>query len=386
MTFSSTSIRPTLLFHVGDPKTGTSSIQRALWERSARHRSTTYKPWIELNAMDLSKYFLKKPDHKPVMMSELQSWLQGCKEDLAVVSSEFFTGVPPRQLRAAIDRELPDFAEQCRVIAYVRPHSSRYLASYVQRSKSGVTIETPDSFFDAFSSMKMHQYTYRFRRWRRNFRKNFTLRPFIRRELLNNDIVDDFFGTVFGDSNFKLERRISENTSITDVSLAALLCIQNELISSGLSGHLRAMAGSTIANFYLPSLHQRGDKPWLAKQTVEKIYNLTAEDAQELDSRFFRRPLMFPELQKAVEQAQDLHMEVDVAAHFSMAQVSEIKLISGHIAEQIQKCSSAWSLHARHQQNLIELSFAQQALLLANRRALSELDVLFEAAAELIAD
>jgi hypothetical protein len=95
---------------------------------------------------------------------------------------------------------------------------------------------------------------------------------------------------------------------------------------------------------------------------------------------------MFPELQKAVEQAQDLHMEVDVAAHFSMAQVSEIKLISGHIAEQIQKCSSAWSLHARHQQNLIELSFAQQALLLANRRALSELDVLFEAAAELIAD
>lgn len=343
----------TLVFHVGDPKTGTSSIQRALAQQLGSHISQSYVSWREHNATSVAAALQgKDPIAREKKFLELRKWLEENKADNAVVSSEFLAEIAPLELRQAVDEYLPNYAQNCRIIAYARPHASRFLAAYIQRVKTGIFSGTPSDFLTIFEKSRMHQYSYRFGRWRRNFGQNFILRPFGMGRIRNDDIVDDFFRRLFRDANYTIENTVVENTSLTLASLVGFRIVQNELVAIGVGSHLRSVVGGTLANRYLPARQKKGVKLAMERDILLRIKSISYEDATITDKKFFKVPFMVPELEKAIDSSIVEAMVLEPTAHFEVQRISEIKELSRKLALQLKESSRAWSLNARVQRGL----------------------------------
>jgi len=358
-----------LLFHIGDPKTGSSSIQKVLQDRAWTCDSVAIAPQEELNASALANSLIpdRNPQNYDREFSKKKEWAAGTDADLGIISAEFFSAADPDALRQALREYLPDHAHNTRVIAYCRPYGSRIISSYAQSIKVGSAQGSLTNFVTSLKKRKRFYHAPRFSAWRTTFGDRFTLRPFIREELRDQDIVSDFFHEALHGAEFSIDKAENANETLTLEELALMGLVQSVLIKGKVPHYLRLPVGAEIAkNIAAAPVRSRG-KLELDRENAEIILKNYRADSEQLDNEFFGRPLMVPALVRAVEKASGVARSLEVAEYFAGDVIDQVTRQTEDVVKLLNEVPYAWRRDYRarigqhHKDELKPLNKQQQA-------------------------
>lgn len=337
----------TLVFHIGDPKTGSSSIQKAMQAGACKCDTASIAVQRELNASALARSI--NPRHgnetkRRQQFREKARWARETDADLGVISAEFFGAVPPKALIKALEEFMPQYTDTARIIAYVRPHAGRALSGYAQQVKAGTALGTLDDSIEGQKERRMLQYAPRFQRWSKAFDDRFTLRPLLRSEMRDGDVVSDFFHTALQGAPFTLDRIPSTNESLTLEEVAAMRRVQGRLVADEVPEFLRLSLGGAIGRALAGAPGRYRTRMALSRAQAEALKALFREDATQLDQAFFGRPLMGAALDEAVEKGAADSQSLEPLDYYSEAQLQRMEGLAGEIAARVKAEPRGWRL------------------------------------------
>lgn len=334
----------TIVFHIGDPKTGTSSIQKALQERSFTSPLVTLDRPDQLNAYPLANA-LSDPgqaETRDKRFGDAAAWLAASPADIGVISAEMFYRVDPVVMQDAIAHYMPDHAKTARIVAYVRPHAQRFLSQFVQVSKTGQYWGDMQTLLDRVAKKDLLVYTPRFTAWRKVFGDRFTLRPMVRDALHNNDVVADFFKQVVGNLPFEVAPGTRVNESLPLEVLAGLRCAHATLNRLKVTNENRQSVGQYYVNRLNALSEGRGTKIRLSAAIYKQIADLYRADAEAMDKAFFGWPILQTALERDGQDTVPVMMSADAQSHFAPEAIFAIRHEAEHLAVLLDLQRSAW--------------------------------------------
>jgi hypothetical protein len=346
-----------LILHIGDPKTGTSSIQRALQlglvESPAGKISSFTAENDSVNAVTLARSFRKEGEKPEPPMRAVKSWLGKNNANIQVISSEFFSSANPAYLHHVFTQHHPELMKNARVIAYVRPHVGRALAAYTERTKCGYTLSNFDEWLPAFIKSNKIKYFPRFQKWRNVFGDQFTLRPFLRSELRKGDAVEDFFTEVFGPENFSVKNAVNENQSITLKALAGLRSFNRAMVDSGIPAKQRIPLARGIYKD-LPA-ETAAAKPKMDRDSILLIAHAYRKDAKRLDTEFFNKSLFLNELNEAARNAPEEPIDLTLGKYFDASEQAALSEHTRAIGKLMETNHARWERYYQENRRLYNI-------------------------------
>jgi len=327
-----------IVIHLGDCKTGTTSIQSVLaaraWEPGQESEQGDIIYTARFNHIPLAKSLSEPGDipHQTARFSKLRNAFDQSDASYGVISAEHFEFVDPELVMAAIKQHLPDYLDRLRLIAYVRPHGERLVSTFGERSKMGRFHKSLEVMHDQLLKKRSLFYTPRFEKWRDLFGDRFTLRPFLRDQLYRGDVVQDFFRHLFGSESFNIPgqdgQASGENNSLRVEDIAMMRMIH---------AHLRRPAGfkpqvQEPLGWYMSELLGAmpypggGTKPRLHKSLARQVVEVYAQDAADLDAAFFDGTPMSDALAAAPETAVNIPQSFQARTHFKASELRHIKV------------------------------------------------------------
>ena len=361
----------TLIFHIGDHKTGSTSIQYAFAQKQVQleGRSVFYPAKITMNM--LRRHFDAGEDgtspkavaRAQQVFASLGERLKAAKEDYCLVSAEGFETVPAATFRETLDTHWAAGDERIRVIAYVRPHAARVISSFAERVKIGlrkVVDADPDAFFEQMREIDRFRYYPRFMAWREQFGEAFLLRPMIRQRLREGDVVKDFVHHAFDGTPFRLLGEDSANESLCLEDLMRLKVVQMEL--GPLPPQLRHSFGWEFGRVLatLPPLQTR-TRLELHKSLAEKIRMEYREDARAMDRDFFGgEKVLETELDQACDTARSEPQSVRPEDYLSGEEMRGITVLARILAGVFENDQVNWPvfLHGKRVQEVRQVARA----------------------------
>jgi len=364
--------RKTLIFHIGDHKTGSTSIQLAFAKQLVKLQghSVFYPAKLannELRDQCLAYGAAKTPkdqEKAALPLRKLANRVAKADTDFALISAEALERVPAALLHEIIQKFFKDAADDIRVFAYVRPHPGRITSTFTERTKVGappVLKSTLAEFAQRRKEDKENFYLPRFAAWRHHFGDAFTLRPMIRSQLYRGSVVEDFVHHAFGGIAYTIASDSSANESFCLEDLMRLKVLQRQLKTSRI---LRLRIGWEIYRLasQLPPPPQR-TKLQLHKSLAEDIRDTYLDDAKAMDREFFGgEPLLENELHAAVEKALDTPQSVEPADYLSASELRSLELMSGMIAGMLEEPTVNWPafFHAKRVRDVEQARKAQK--------------------------
>lgn len=314
-----------LIIHIGDCKTGSTSIQNALSQGaySCRETSVFYPAKSTQKIFTASHNGLAATLWRKGAPAPKQGFMQLAKSfeastaDIGIVSAEHFEFVSPVDLKAAIEAYLPGFRADIRIIAYVRPHGEQLLSRFVQMTKLAGFDGDLESFQRRLQRKRRLHYTPRFQKWRAVFGDRFTLRPMVRSHLSQGDVVHDFFVCVYGATAFSLKEFPHQNAALSVEDLALLRHMHTVLRAEPNLGATRKKRGRYLVNAIESDPDPRATKPRLHRAMAEKVAQIYQQDAAQLDAEFFEGTPISDGLQKSIETAVHAPQSFEAADYFS---------------------------------------------------------------------
>ena len=335
-----------LVLHIGDPKTGTSSIQEVLRNRLYETDVVQVDYPDQLNSFPLANalWDKKQAEHRVPRMTKLADWLQASTADVAIVSAEQFFRVNPDVLQQALDEFVPEFASSVRVVAYVRPHANRLLSAYMQRTKAGLFQGDLKTFFERTKRENLLTFAPRFQRWRDTFGDRFTLRPMIRDQLRGGDVVTDFLDYALNGQAFKLRGTVEANTSLPLECLAGLREVQAVLKRNEVAAGTRHSVGDHIGRSLAGPAAGKGTKLQLPRPLFDMVREFCAEDAAALDAVFFDKPLMMDALDQAGQDAVPAKQDLLAKTYYSEDTLQALRQKGRQLVTLFKKRPAAWTV------------------------------------------
>ncbi|GHF74759.1 hypothetical protein [Seohaeicola zhoushanensis] len=309
-----------IVFHLGDCKTGTTSVQAVLakqaWRTAAGQGADIVYP-ARVNHIPLAKSLWVDTEmpFEAERFATVRRAFESSDAAHGVISAEYFEFVDPERVAAAIERHLKGYAGRIRLVAYVRPHADRLVSAFAERTKQGLFMKPLAAMHDKLAAEGLLFYAPRFEKWRRHFGEAFTLRPFIRSSLYKGDVVHDFFSWMTRGEAFQITRPTDQNESLSVEDIAMLRAIH---------GRIRAETGRSLRpvqqalGWYLADIlssvpRRNGTRPRLHSALARRVVATYAEDAAALDAAFFEGTPMSDALagaaQKALPEAQSFRAE-----------------------------------------------------------------------------
>lgn len=365
--------RKTLIFHIGDHKTGSTSIQLAFAKQLAElHGHSVFYP-ARLAANVLGSQCLaygsagtpEAQQQAARPLKKLANRIRKADADFVLVSAEALQDVPAALFRSIADTFFAEAAAEIRVIAYVRPHAARLTSSFAERTKAGIP-QTLRADLETFAARRKDAqefiYLPRFAAWREQFGDAFTLRPMIRSQLHQGDVVSDFIHHAFGGIPFTLSGGSQANESLCLEDLMRLKVLQAHLKAPY---ELRLKMGWEFARLtgQLPPPPAR-TRLQLHKSLAEDIRDTYLADARNMDREFFGgQPLLEDELHTAVEKALPAPQSTDPADYLPESELRSLELMSGMIAGLLEEPTVDWPafLHAKRVRDVRRARKAQTA-------------------------
>lgn len=328
-----------LIFHIGDPKTGSTSIQNTFATRSVRFPSD--KVYYPLGKNELNHNHLLQKINKVIKqrnskqgqeaaryLDNLASKIASSGADYCLISGEILSGLDAAEFRKVIERHFSGIAEQIRVLSYCRPHASRFLSSYAEQIKIGGFHGEIEEFFTLAAKQKRFRYAQRYGQWKKQFGDDYLLRPMVRGELVEGSLFDDFIRSAFGEVDFVLSDSLPANESLGVEQLTLLRMLQKRL-QGPFSKQMRHAVGWEFSRLFGEFAgEQKSTRMFLPRSVAEKIGSTFLEDAIETDRQFFDgSPLLQGELERSVQNASDQDLRLDPALYFSAAELGTIQVL-----------------------------------------------------------
>ena len=338
-----------LVLHIGDPKTGSSSIQEVLRHKLWESSQATLNYPDQLNSFPLANALSdpKQADQRAERWGRLAEWLRASQADVAVVSAEQFFRVDPMVLLDTLTDFLPEYVENLRVIAYVRPHAGRLVSAFMQRCKAGLYQGDMETFFDRTQGESLLRYAPRFQRWRDAFGSRFTLRPMIRSQLRDGDVVSDFIDFALNGAPFKLRGAVEANTSLPLKYLAGLREVQGILKRNQIPGGTRHSVGDHIGRTLVrirPGA-DAGAKLQISQALYQDIMAHCQSDAEALDASFFGgQRLMVQALEDAANDAIPINQDTLATAHYSEEIIQALRKKARTLVTIFKERPAAWTI------------------------------------------
>ncbi|MDU9006558.1 hypothetical protein [Sedimentitalea todarodis] len=355
----STTTRRTLIFHIGDHKTGSTSIQTVFAGDRVRFKSgrayfsaKLSHNWLKehCNAYGAENRRGAKANAEKVFRN-IAADIQRANAEFCLISAESLEGVPAHVLKDIIDRFFSDTADDIRVVAYVRPHAGRFTSGFTERTKTGLPNALSsdlDRLFDIVMENGTFLYAPRFLSWRAQFGDRFILRPMIRDQLYQGSVVEDFILHAFGTKDFTVVGEAGANESLCLEDLMRLKALQSYILKSS-DPRLRHAIGwefSRVVNQMQPP--ETPTKLRLHKSLAEKIYAAYLDDAREMDREFFEgAPLLAGDLERTVETAIPRAQSTEPADHLSQSEMRSLEVFSRIIAGLLESEETNWPAFLR---------------------------------------
>lgn len=289
-----------LVLHIGDPKTGSSSIQRVLFGKGWQCDTRRLDYPDNLNAYSLANALgpSSNQGQAETRFKPYSDWLAQSQADVAEISGKTFSMLDPKLVAAAVDRYFPNHGAGMQVVAHARPHVSRIMSAYGHRTKAGRIQRSLKAFLAAARPKKRMTFHDRFDMWRKVFGDRFVLRPMERQALRDGDVVADFLGIALDGAPFRLLTPTHVNNSMSIEALAGLRIAHGVLEKFALGGNSQHTIGARISEL-VAEAGGAGTKLRLSQAMYDKIYKVCIGDAEVLDRNFFGIPVMTEALQNA---------------------------------------------------------------------------------------
>jgi hypothetical protein len=315
-----------IVFHLGDCKTGTTSVQtvlaRGAWTLGGQAGSGIAYP-ARVNHIPLAKTLSVPAEaaHEAERFGAVREAFEQSDAAHGIISAEHFEFVDPEAVARAIDRHFGAWQGRIRLVAYVRPHADRLVSTFAERSKKGLFMQPLAAMHNRLVDDRLLFYTPRFEKWRALFGEAFTLRPFLRDRLWQGDVVQDFFHYVLGGDGFEITRPTDQNESLSVEDIAMMRAIHTRIRKR----HPELRATQQSLGWYLSDLlgktpHPEGTKPRLHRVLADQVVATYAEDAAALDAAFFDGTPMSDALARAPEKAIEAPQSFDAETYFSASE------------------------------------------------------------------
>ena len=330
-----------LVIHLGDTKTGSTSIQRALVHKAYKVPGLSIAYPTINNHIGLAKTLSEKRrfDQRGARFNRIYKVFLESDADYGIVSAEHFQFVEPEVLHQAIADYWPALADRLRLVAYVRPHCDKMLSAFSERMKQGGKQESVAGIFEAMSESGYLDYTARFGAWRKVFGDRFELRPFVRDQLFQGDVVHDFCKFVFRSEDFEIMDLVSANTSLTVSQLALLREVHKQLVKKlhSKKGPRFKDAAGMLGRIVADSMQARelgkdSDKLRMPTSLVDRFTERYLSDAAALDAAFFDGGPMEDALRKIHLKATSTVQSLDAEDYFSLDIINSVHVFADVLA------------------------------------------------------
>ena len=320
-----------VVFHLGDCKTGSTSIQRVLAQKAWQADGISMLYSTGGNHIPTAKTLTQKKEFKfrGLRFGQLNRHLTKSRADYAVVSAEHFEFTDPSVLSDAVQTYLPKFAGKIRYIAYVRPHAERLMSSFAEQSKNGQIHHSVEDLHRLYQENGRLFYTPRFEKWRRVFGDMFTVRPMIRDRLYKQDVVTDFFHYLLEGKPFKITNDTAANVSLSLEDLVMIREMRRHIRknSTGLGKPLQVF-GRHFGRVLASQRAVEGTKLRLHKALAEDVVQVYREDAIALDAGFFEGTPMSDMLETAVTKAINKPQSFLARDHYNAREMRRILAVA----------------------------------------------------------
>ncbi len=336
-----------IVVHLGDHKTGSTSIQNALANGLWVSPSVSICYPAAINHNHIAKTMLRAKHRAPrkARLEKLAARLQESDADIGVISAEEFERVLPRNFRQYFSEFFPEHIKNLRLIVYVRPHAERLLSSYSERTKQGLFTGSLSQFHDATNRNDTFRYVQRLQSWRENFGDRLTVRPMIDTVLQDQDVVKDFFAYLLQGHDFSLLRSPQKNVSLSRNDLEMLQIFHGVYEGPATADSTRAVIGRHFARILARHQAVNAQPVTLGPKLAEKIRTAYMPDAKSLDDAFF----VGSPMQKALlSTLQPKVNETSQAPHKSCLSPAERRIINAWsqlVARIAYRAPHVWSQH-----------------------------------------
>ncbi|NVO24957.1 hypothetical protein [Donghicola mangrovi] len=326
-----------LIFHLGDTKTGSTSIQSVLRAKGYELAGKTiFYPTTgkNLNHNTASQTLYKEAvfDQRANRFGALEQKLSQSDADYGIVSAEFFQYADPADLKKTIEQFMPNHAGNVRLIAYVRPHAEKFLSSFSTQMRVGARQTTPLALFEKYTELDTLDYAPRFKKWRDVFGDAFTLRLFSREHLHRQDVLQDFFQFVTGADKTKITWTPYNNPSLKVGQIALLRYLIEPLAGTEKQGNKRHLRGelSRILARNIEESKVGTDTPrvTMSRKLMARFVKRYETDAIAMDEAFFTGNPMTKALQNAKTKLAAPPQSLRVEDYFSEAELRSFALMS----------------------------------------------------------
>lgn len=318
-----------LIIHLGDCKTGSTSIQSILankaWKSTLPLNTEIEYPCV-FNHLRLVKSLASKKFsyQQEKLFLNIGRRFEKSTADVGVLSAEQFEFLDPNLLNKALKKYLPSLLDKVTLISYIRPHADRLLASYTERIKKGAFRGTLDEFYQLFAERKILDYAPRIAKWKNIFGDKYLIKPFDSRLLNQNDVVNDFFFTIFQseDIQFLLPTRHNESVSVED--LAVLRHVQTFLKESNPSSEGNARLGAMLAKIMAKNMANKRTKLKLHQSIANKMMYHCMDDASSVDANYFKSSILQDSLNTSCLNSYLNPQSLDIASYYDESSIRMI--------------------------------------------------------------
>jgi hypothetical protein len=346
--------RKTLIFHIGDHKTGSTSIQLAFAQRQVvlPDGPIFYPNGIASNRLgDHCRAYLNKDrpnahERAKDAFQRLAMEIRNSPAKICLVSAEALEGVSGPVFANIVADFFSDVADDIRVFAYVRPHAARIVSSFAELIKCGVPVALKSSL-EEFANHKEDQQSFfyhpRFQGWRDAFGHQFTLRPMIRDFLFRQNVVDDFVHHALAADDFTIKEGASANESLCLEDLMRLKVLHFHVLSGTSPGERRTLGWEFARVVGQLPIPESRTKLKLHRALAQKIRVTYLKDARAIDHDFFAgQPLMEQELDRSIETALSQDQSTDPADYLPNAELRSLEVLSKIVAGMLEAKQVEW--------------------------------------------
>lgn len=339
----------TLIIHIGDHKTGSTSIRNAFASGRVQLSKASVDYPTPLNHNYLKPHFAGLTSDDPAqrrraqrVFRRLARAVRDSRADFCLISAEEMAGIGAPLVHRAVTEFLTGCADRIQVVGYVRPHAGKILSSFAEQAKIGNFQHTLEDFVNRQVNHDRALYMPRFSLWQELFGEDFSLRPMQRELLHQGSVVHDFVHGCFGDP-FEIAEGPQDNESLGLEDLMRVRVVQSRL--QGCEKRQRHTFGWEMARAMTKTPAQdKGSKLQLYPELATQIREACLDDARAMDRTFFGGDnILEAALEQAVTSAAGNQVQSTMPAdHLSAAERRSLEMFGDIAAAMMTNETGNW--------------------------------------------